>query len=210
LALSALDESKKASSMKEINFCGLEAVNQPTEQTLGVHWDVVSDEFRCRVVDPSDKASKRNILSVLSRVFDPLGFASPFMLEARRIYLNLCCEKFSWDEEFFEEHLKLWLAWLLPVPQLIYFKVSRCYKPIGFGVVVDIQLHLFSDAAQKAGYGAVAYLRYENDGGQVHCSIVMGKSRVVPSKLVSTVPRLELIAAVVSAKIAFQTKNEIR
>jgi hypothetical protein len=77
-------------------------------------------------------------------------------------------------------------------------------------VVVDNQLHLFSDAAKKAGYGAVAYLRYENDSGQVHCLIVMGKSRVVPSKPVSTVPCLELIAAVVSAKIAFQIKNEIR
>jgi hypothetical protein len=68
---------------------------------------------------------------------------------------------------------------------------------MGFSIVADIQLHLFSDAAQKIGYGVVAYLRFKNDSGQVHCSIVMGKSRVVPSKPVSTVPRLELIAATV-------------
>jgi hypothetical protein len=55
----------------------------------------------------------------------------------------------------------------------------------------------------------VAYLRFENGGGQVHCSIVMGKSRVVPSKLVSTVPCLELIAAAVSAKVAHQIKGKI-
>ena len=210
LALLAVDESKKASSMKEIDFFKLETVNQPTERTLGIHWDVVSDEFKCRVIDPSDKATKRNVLSVLSRVFDPLGLASPFMLEARRIYQNLCRENYGWDGEFYEEHLKLWLAWLLVLQELVHFKVSRCYKPIGFGVVVDIQLHLFSDAAQKIGYGAVAYLRYENDGGQVHCSIVMGKSRVVPSKPISTVPRLELIAAAVSAKMGSQITGEIR
>jgi hypothetical protein len=109
--------------MKEIDFFKLETENPQTERTLGVCWDVALDQFMCRVIDPSDKASKRNVLSVLSRVlfvlsvlsrvFDPLGLVSPSMLEARRIYQILCHEKFGWDEKFYEETLKLWLAWLM-------------------------------------------------------------------------------------------------
>jgi hypothetical protein len=119
---------------------------------MGVHWDVALDEFMCRVIDPSNKATKRNVLSVLSRVFDPLGLASPFMFEAFQI---LCREKFGWDEEFYEETLKLWVLWLADLSELIHFRISRCYKPMGFGIVANIQLHLFYDAAQKMGYGVV-------------------------------------------------------
>ncbi|KAI3375023.1 hypothetical protein L3Q82_021070, partial [Scortum barcoo] len=41
--------------------------------------------------------------------------------------------------------------------------------------------------------------RYKNDKDEVHCSLVMAKARVAPSKATS-IPRLELAAAVVSTK----------
>ena len=47
LALAAVLDSERASSMKEVTLCELEIANQPTERTLGVHWDVLSDDFKC-------------------------------------------------------------------------------------------------------------------------------------------------------------------
>jgi hypothetical protein len=50
-------------------------------------------------------------------------------------------------------------------------------------------------------------LRLQNEEGDVHCALVVGKSRVSPSK-VTTVPRLELTAAVVSVKMSNMLKEE--
>ena len=62
-----------------------------------------------------------------------------------------------------------------------------------------IDLRVFSDAS-VFGYGACAYLRILYMNGFVGCSLVMGKSKVAPLKP-NSVPRLELTAAVVAAKI---------
>lgn len=47
-----------------------------------------------------------------------------------------------------------------------------------------------------------------NSNGSVHCSLVMGKARVAPTK-VTTVPRLELSAAVIAAKMGAVLKHEL-
>ena len=47
-----------------------------------------------------------------------------------------------------------------------------------------------------------------NERNQIHCSFVSGKARVTPLKSI-TVPRLELTAAVLSAKVSEQLKQEL-
>jgi len=41
--------------------------------------------------------TRRGILSVVSSIFDPLGFMNPFMLPAKRIIQELCRKKVVWD-----------------------------------------------------------------------------------------------------------------
>jgi hypothetical protein len=70
-------------------------------------------------------------------------------------------------------------------------------------------LHFFSDSAKKTGYGAVVYIRLVNKEGKIHVALLFEKSRVLPLKPVSKTPRLELIALVLSAKIADQIKMQL-
>ena len=48
-----------------------------------------------------------------------------------------------------------------------------------------------------------------NETGRVHCSLLLGKSRVVPKKFI-LVPRLKLNAAVLSVKMACLLKKELK
>ena len=58
------------------------------------------------------------------------------------------------------------------------------------------------------GYGQCSYLRLIDERQKVHCSFVLGKSRVAPLKPV-TIPRLELTAAVCSVRIIEQLRREL-
>ena len=52
------------------------------------------------------------------------------------------------------------------------------------------------------------YLRLTDSNDRIHCSLVMGKSRVAPLKPV-TILRLELTAAVVAPKIGCVLRKEL-
>ena len=69
------------------------------------------------------------------------------------------------------------------------------------------ELHHFSDASNQ-GYGQCSYLRLEDEKHNVHCTFMMGKSRVAPLKPV-TIPRLKLTAAVCSVRIGQQIHQEL-
>ncbi len=100
-----------------------------------------------------------------------------------------------------------WERWLRDLCLLARLKIPRCYKPKNFGNVVSAELHNFSDAS-KDGYGQCSYLRLTDDQNEIHCSLVMAKSRVAPMKM-TTIPRLELTAALVSAKVSALLQKEL-
>jgi hypothetical protein len=104
----------------------------------------------------------------------------------------------NWDDQVSEEDKFCWLQWKQELPMLEKLKVARCVKPASFGQVVRVDLHHFCEASILA-YGAVSYARLVNVHGQVHCSLLLAKARLAPINQV-TIPRLELMSAVIAAK----------
>lgn len=88
-----------------------------------------------------------------------------------------------------------------------HLRQPRCLKPPDFRDVVTAELHHFSDAS-SSGYGAVSYLRQINCDGRIHSSFVISKSRVTPMREL-TIPRLELCAAVLAAKLDCMLRREL-
>ena len=85
--------------------------------------------------------------------------------------------------------------------------LSQFMKPKDFGSISNCTLHNFSDASQS-GYGQCSYITFVNDRAQIHCCLLIGKSRVTPLKF-TLVPRLELTAAALSVKISKMLRKEL-
>ena len=179
----------------------------PVERALGIQWCIENDSFNFRITLKDKPCTRRGILSTVSSIFDPLGFVAPLLLEGKKILQELCKEDTGWDDPIPDLAKAKWEKWRSELHLLQEFSVPRCYKPKNFGHVTQTELHHFSDASNK-GYGQCSYLRLINSQGQIHCSFVLGKSRVMPLKAV-TIPRLELTAAVTSARVSDQLRREL-
>ncbi|GAA54825.1 WDFY family member 4 [Clonorchis sinensis] len=146
---------------------------------------------------PERPVTKRGILSCAASLYDPLGYVAPLLLQPKQLLQELCRSKCGWDEEVNQTIQDAWKKWRNDIQIVESLVIPRCVKPKHF-VIEHQSLHIFSDASE-VGYGAVAYLRCESLQ-QVHCSLLMGKSRVAPIKSV-TIPRLELQAAVIAVRL---------
>ncbi|XP_076740274.1 uncharacterized protein LOC143418645 [Maylandia zebra] len=180
---------------------------QQIERALGVKWCIDSDYFQFRVVVNEQPLSRRGVLSTVASIYDPLGFVAPFVLLGKQILQQMCRKKADWDEPLTSDLKSRWESWLLDLKNLADVKIDRCYVPKDFQTVQKYELHHFSDAS-VSGYGVCTYLRAVSEAGQVHCALVFAKSRVAPTK-VTTVPRLELSAAVVAVRISDMLKAEL-
>ena len=73
--------------------------------------------------------------------------------------------------------------------------------------VLKFEIHHFCDSSQT-GYGCVSYLRSVSKNGNVSVSLLYSKARVTPIKPM-TIPRLELCAAVLAAKVGTTLRREL-
>ena len=194
----------------------LDIEDLPTECALGLKWNVEADKFVWEVLDKVQRQlegksmTRRGILSIVSSLFDPLGFFAPYIMKAKLLLQALCRKKLGWDNVIDEQERVHWLRWLEDLPKLQVLQIDRCFKPKDFGETKNVQLHIFSDGS-RVGYGAVAYRpyrRFVDVFDRIHCSFVMGKTRLAPIHEI-TIPRLELTEAVISDKLNQIIRQEL-
>ena len=61
----------------------------PKERVLGVLWNVENSTLGFKVNLKENPLTRRGVLSVLSSIYDPLGFGAPF-LKGNRIIQKVC------------------------------------------------------------------------------------------------------------------------
>lgn len=168
------------------------------QRALGVSWDIISDTFKFATNLPDAPETKRGILRVTSSLFDPLGFAVPFLLKPKLLLRELWRSEIGWDQGIDETTCTIWRRWQEMTKFLSDVEINRCFN-LHDSPVTEIQLHVFADASELA-YGPVAYLRFSYKDNTHSCSLVMSKSKLAPIKAV-TLPRLELNAAVTAVRL---------
>ena len=197
-----IHQHDRADAVKDLD---LEAL--PIERTLGVQWSIGPDNFEFRIILQDRPLTRRGILATVCSIYDPSGFVAPIILTGKRILRDLCRNQVDWDDEI-PANLKMkWEKWRNELPCLKELSIPRCFEPEELGEIKSAELHNFSDAS-NIGYSQCSCLRLTNAEGNIHCLLVMGKARVNPLKTVS-IPRLELTAALVSAKVNDLMKCEL-
>ncbi|UYV64954.1 hypothetical protein LAZ67_3002556 [Cordylochernes scorpioides] len=164
---------------------------------LGIVWDHVQDTFRVNITLPEEVVTKRDFLSNIARIFDPIGFLSPTTVALKIIMQELWRGGTGWDEHISNDIKEKWNNFRAELLKLEDLSIPRyvwaCEKDR------DVQLHGFCDASSVA-YSAVCYLRTVSLNGQVHISMLAAKTRVAPCKSL-TLPRLELCAALLLSQL---------
>ena len=203
VVLESVCESERAKGVKDVD---LSHEDLPVQTVLGVQWNVEKDTFSFKVSLNEKPMTRRGILSTVASVYDPLGFLAPFLLSGKQVLQEMCQKGVGWDE-LLPDYLKpRWESWVNDLKNLEKIQIPRCYCPENFGKILRTELHHFSDASSQ-GYGQCTYIRFVGED-RVHCSLIIGKARVAPTKVV-TIPRLELTAAVISAAVSSMLKEEL-
>ena len=85
---------------------------------------------------------------MIRKFYDPLCSASPFLLNGKRILQELGKNSFSSDEQVSAEITEKWDQWENDLKLLENINLDICFKPPGFGRLIDGSLHHSSDASR--------------------------------------------------------------
>ncbi|XP_047988456.1 uncharacterized protein LOC125228052 [Leguminivora glycinivorella] len=184
--------------------------NENNLSVLGLMWDVNIDQLFCNVnfahgTGIKENVTKRSLLSITQKVFDPVGLACPVTLVPKLILQKTWNLRLSWDSELPDNLQKEFLEWSKHIHLLNDCRIPRrlTCKPID---KCENSLHVFCDAS-KVSFATAIFLRSDYEG-EVTVQLVQAKSRVSPIHEVS-IPRLELMAALIATRLYLQVKQAL-
>ncbi|GFS67819.1 integrase catalytic domain-containing protein [Trichonephila clavipes] len=144
-------------------------------------------------------------LSTIARIYDPLGLLGPVVVKAKIFLQKLWMLKIDLTDLLPDTINREWRQFVESLQVVNDININRC-------IVVEqpevIELHGFSDASQSA-YGAVVYCKSITSDRKMLVHLIASKSRVAPTKQ-TTIPRLELCAAVLLAKLVHRVKQALK
>ncbi len=188
--LEEIDRNEKA--VQELDFDKAEA---PIQRTLGVRWNVREDFFFFGCQAKGKATTKRGIVSMVSAIFDPCGYISPFTVRAKFLIQQLWASGLDWNEAIPEILERKWLNWLGELADLESFKLPRHHKYFT-PQVSQPEIHMFCDDVKD-----------QHD--QVVTTFLASKTWVAPLKVLS-IPRLELQGAVLAVRLGNLLQEELR
>ena len=70
---------------------------------LGINWDAIQEEFPLDLSDlmkyaESLPVTKRAVLKMSAKIFDPVGLLTPFTINVKILFQSLCVERVNWDK----------------------------------------------------------------------------------------------------------------
>ncbi|UYV62603.1 hypothetical protein LAZ67_2001287, partial [Cordylochernes scorpioides] len=184
------------------NVTDFSLMNQLNKEVniLGITWNTDRDTLTIGLEDFEliGPTTKRKVLSIASKIFDPLGVVCPVTSIPKLILQETWIQKLTWDEVLPGCLVQRFWKWFSKLKHLPNIEIPRwlCFKD---SYVEKITLHIFCDASQFA-YATCIFLRIKKED-RVDIQLIQARTRVAPLKKL-TIPRLELLACLIGARLA--------
>ena len=148
--------------------------------------------------EDSWRFTKHKVLSLVSSIFDPLGWVSPLTVCGKIFLQTLWKEKMGWDQTLNTEQVKVIREILIDLQKVDEFSFPRHI------LHEHSELHVFADASSRA-YGVAVYTVNHTH----QCSnLLISKVRVAPCREdCLTIPKLELTASLIEARLIRYPSN---
>lgn len=190
---------------------GAPPTKKSEQKILGVCWDTLPDCFVFDLSELTEFAShleptKRNVVSMVGRFYDPIGVFSPVVVSFKVLIQEICESQEDWDQPLEEPQEKKWHGLVAELKQARPISIPRGYFNNVNGQVESCCLYGFCDASKKA-YAAVIYLVVRTST-QTYVQFVASKTRVAPIRS-QTIPRLELLSALLLARLVSTTMDAL-
>ena len=100
-------------------------------KALGICWNTIIVFFFFLSVPKSvlkvdDPETKRSLLSIASRIFDPMGLLTPFTIRAKIFFQDLWQRGLEWEDWMNEDVAVQWRSWKSELPHLSCISIP-CY-----------------------------------------------------------------------------------
>ena len=195
----------KSNSMEFNNSIPLEdKIFDEDTKVLGINWKSGQDTLHViakRFNEMEPAVTKRQVLTTIASLFDPLGLLSPATIEMKLFLQKLWINGQQWDDELSDSLKDEWKTITAKTVNLDDIAIPRF---IGSEL---LELLCFCDASGKA-YATAIYLRSVKDG-KVVVNLVFAKSRVAPKKELS-IPRLELLSVLIGCRSLEFVKKQLK
>jgi hypothetical protein len=201
-------------------------------KVLGLRWDTQQDEICVDIklnygekvkeayleedaplADPESALPRVITRRILWRVAqsqnNPLGLLSMYIVRWKLLMrkVTLKGKEGRWESLLDKEEEDEIRQLLRDLKELREIRFPRCVQPLE-GQFARPMLVVFGDGSREACCTLV-YLRWEREDGTACCRLITGKTQVAP-KVKITIPRMELLAAVNSVRLAKKTREALK
>ncbi|KAL7633029.1 UNVERIFIED_CONTAM: hypothetical protein RMT77_016605 [Armadillidium vulgare] len=161
------------------------------ERVLGYLYNTSQDTLGLSDYSLGIVSTKRQLLSEISKVFDPLSLCLPVTIRGRLLMKMTWAEEMGWDDVLNQDIKNSWEKLSKDLNSLREITFPRsCFESCDS----DLSINIFCDASSVA-YGFVVYIYSEAVGP----NILWSKGKVAPAKG-KTLPCLELLSVFLALK----------
>jgi hypothetical protein len=149
--------------------------------------------------------TRRNCVSVVYEVHDPLGKVTPLIAGFKIDISELCTRQLDWDDKIPDNLRQVWIDNIEMIQEIRNVRYKRAVVPED---AVDLNMETIDTAdASQVMICIAIYARFKLKSGDYSCQLLFSRSKTVPKDM--TQPRAELLAASLNASTGHVVKTAI-